>query len=70
MGTNAVQAINVITALNTLALRALESAQRVSELNARAQAEGRDLTDAEVEEVQRLRTDAMRRWNELTGDAG
>lgn len=67
---NALEAINVITALNTMALRALESAQRVSDMNARAQAEGRDLTDAEVEEAKRLRTDAMRRWDELTGDAG
>lgn len=61
---NAVDAINIVLALTALANRAMESAVRVQQLVAQAQAEGRDLSDAEIAEIRDRRIGAVDRWND------
>lgn len=61
---NAVDAINIVLALTALANRAMESAVRVQQLVANAQAEGRDLTHEEISEIQDRRIGAVDRWND------
>lgn len=61
---NAVDAINIVLALTALANRAMESAVRVQQLVAQAQAEGRDLSHAEIAEIQDRRIGAVDRWND------
>lgn len=60
-------AIDALLALTTVALRAAEAAQIASQIIARAQAEGRDLTPEEIGQVQALRESAMTRWEAAKG---
>lgn len=60
----AIEAVNLALALTALAARAMESAARVQQLVAQAQAEGRDLSDAEIREIQDRRIGAVDRWND------
>lgn len=64
-----IEAINAITALTTVALRSAEAIQQINAIMSRAQTEGRDLTQAEIDEVRSLRGDAMDRWNSGLADA-
>lgn len=60
----AIEAVNLALALTALATRAMESAARVQQLVAQAQAEGRDLTDTEIAEIRDRRIGAVDRWND------
>jgi hypothetical protein len=60
-----VVALDALAALTTLVLRAAQAHQEISALLARAQAEGRDLTDDEVAQIQSRRQDAVARFNRL-----
>lgn len=60
----AIEAVNLALALTALATRAMESAARVQQLVAQAQAEGRDLSDAEIAEIRDRRIGAVDRWND------
>ena len=60
----AIEAVNLALALTALATRAMESAARVQHLVAQAQAEGRDLSHAEIAEIQDRRIGAVDRWND------
>lgn len=59
---DAVEAMSAITALTSVALRAMEAAQRASILVAAAQAEGRDLRASEIAEIKAMRDQALSRW--------
>lgn len=60
-----IEAINTVSALTTVVLRSTEALQKVNAIIERAQTEGRDLTDAEIEAVRSMRGDAMTRWDGL-----
>lgn len=57
-------AINALTALTAAALQAAQAADRVSQMIAQANAEGRDLTTAERETIQNERHAAVDEWNQ------
>ena len=57
------QAVDALLALTTVALRATEAAQQASEMIQRAQSEDRDLNEAEIAQLRKLRAEAMERWN-------
>ena len=69
MGTAALlQAVDLMLALNTFALRAIETQQRVAALISAAQREGRDLTEQELSELRSEREKVFEEWQKIIGD--
>ncbi|MBH03991.1 MAG: hypothetical protein CMP08_07690 [Xanthomonadales bacterium] len=63
MGTNVVTAINGLIALTELSRQLSEEMGRAASKISQAQAEGRDLSDAEMAEIETARQDAVAAWN-------
>ena len=69
MGTAALlQAVDLMLALNTFALRAIETQQRVAALISAAQREGRDLTEQELSALRADREKVFQEWQKIVGD--
>ncbi len=69
MGTAALlQAVDLMLALNTFALRAIETQQRVAALISAAQREGRDLTEEELSALRADREQVFQEWQKIVGD--
>lgn len=63
--TNVLVAINILIALTELASQLGPRLARVAELIQTAQAEGRDLTDAELTEIEAARVAAVDEWRSM-----
>lgn len=65
---NLLVAVNVLIALTELFGRVSVELQRVGGMIQTAQAEGRDLTDAEMAEIETARQQAVAKWQALAAD--
>jgi len=60
--TNIIQLITILAALTELSLQATRAANEAAQLIQRAQAEGRDVTNEELLQVQAARKSALEKW--------
>lgn len=63
--TSVIVAVDAVLALTQLALNIQQATQQIQSMVATAKTEGRDLTDAEVQQIVGMRKSAMDRWNSL-----
>jgi len=64
------EAINAVSALLTVSLRAADAVKQINTIVSTAQSEGRDLNAAEIVQVRSLRKEAMQRWDALPANSG
>jgi len=60
--TNIIQLITILAALSELSLQATKAVNEAAQLIQRAQAEGRDVTNEELLQVQAARKSALEKW--------